>query len=164
MTKTAVFIDVDGVINHIDRYRQKWPGEPARFEANGFPIDIPAHVPALIRYLAREFDAYWLTTWREDANTWIAPKIGIDPLPVLTDGTNERHVGWKAEVAQAKASELFEAGYDEIFWIEDFYGDIPFIPDVQFVDTGRTTVLLPQHLPNRLLPRIWRGRSIEPVR
>lgn len=162
MTKTAVFIDVDGVINHLSL--TSWPGEADSFNANGFPIEIPAHVPALIRHLAREFDAYWLTTWRDEANNWIAPRLGIDPLPVITDGTGERHVAWKASVAQAKASELFEAGYDEIYWIEDFYGEIPFIPDVKFVDTGDWTVLRPQDLPDKLRPRVWRGRSIEPIR
>ncbi len=40
----------------------------------------PQHGP---RLAALSCELVWATTWMEDANTWIAPRIGLPPLPVV---------------------------------------------------------------------------------
>ncbi|WP_432025054.1 hypothetical protein [Streptomyces parvus] len=40
----------------------------------------PQHGP---RLTALPCELVWATTWMEDANTWVAPRIGLPPLPVV---------------------------------------------------------------------------------
>jgi hypothetical protein len=53
----------------------------------------PSHGQALLQ-LTDRYDLVWATTWREEANTFIAPVLGLPPLPVvdwpttLTPGPN----------------------------------------------------------------------------
>ncbi|WP_405472739.1 HAD domain-containing protein [Streptomyces canus] len=53
----------------------------------------PSHGQALLK-LTDRYDLVWATTWREEANTFIAPVLGLPPLPVvdwpttLTPGPN----------------------------------------------------------------------------
>jgi hypothetical protein len=53
----------------------------------------PAHGQALLK-LTGHYDLVWATTWREEANTFIAPVLGLPPLPfvdwptTLTPGPN----------------------------------------------------------------------------
>ncbi len=41
----------------------------------------PHHGPQL---LSLPFDLVWATTWEEEANTFIAPVLGLPELPYLT--------------------------------------------------------------------------------
>jgi hypothetical protein len=74
-----VLVDVDGVLNPFQSrtgdYRRHWvfPGGIAhRLLLN------PGHGPMLLE-LARASGAelVWATYWRDRANTWIAPRIGL---------------------------------------------------------------------------------------
>ncbi|MFF7549040.1 HAD domain-containing protein [Streptomyces canus] len=53
----------------------------------------PAHGQALLK-LTDRYDLVWATTWRHEANTFIAPVLGLPPLPfvdwptTLTPGPN----------------------------------------------------------------------------
>ncbi|MDH6489940.1 HAD domain-containing protein [Streptomyces sp. SAI-127] len=42
----------------------------------------PSHGQALLK-LTDRYDLVWATTWREEANTFIAPVLGLPPLPVV---------------------------------------------------------------------------------
>ncbi|MGX1475013.1 UNVERIFIED_CONTAM: hypothetical protein RKD50_003821 [Streptomyces canus] len=42
----------------------------------------PSHGQALLQ-LTDRYDLVWATTWREEANTFIAPVLGLPPLPVV---------------------------------------------------------------------------------
>ena len=42
----------------------------------------PSHGQALLK-LTDRYDLIWATTWREEANTFIAPVLGLPPLPVV---------------------------------------------------------------------------------
>lgn len=153
--KLMFYIDVDGVINALER--------PHNFQVDlvrckDYSIAIPEYMPELIQGLAAIGEIRWLTTWRESANEWIAPLMGIDAQPVITDGTDDRYVGWKPDAALPQAIADEAAGYD-IYWIEDF-GRVPFhrIFDVVTpinTDAAGESVLLPQHLPQRVTDALY---------
>ncbi|WP_405520178.1 HAD domain-containing protein [Streptomyces canus] len=42
----------------------------------------PSHGQSLLK-LTDRYDLVWATTWREEANTFIAPVLGLPPLPVV---------------------------------------------------------------------------------
>ena len=90
MTRPAprplLFLDVDGPLIPFggapQQYRT-WPTAPAP-QADGNPLLArinPGHGPHL-RALACEL--VWATTWMADANQYIAPRLGLPPLPVVT--------------------------------------------------------------------------------
>jgi HAD domain in Swiss Army Knife RNA repair proteins len=77
-----VLVDVDGVLNparsHAPGYRGQWvfpAGLAHRLLLN------PSHGPMLTE-LAEVADAelVWATYWRNRANTWVAPRVGLPPL------------------------------------------------------------------------------------
>ncbi|GGT85260.1 hypothetical protein GCM10010272_32520 [Streptomyces lateritius] len=110
-----LFLDVDGPLIPFgaspERYRTYPPGPEAR-EGGSNPllarID-PEHGP---RLAALPCDLVWATSWMDDANECVAPRIGLSPLPVVTwpepsdvDERDERNglhwktralVGWAA--------------------------------------------------------------------
>jgi hypothetical protein len=77
-----VLVDVDGVLNpsrsQVPGYRQQWvfPGGLARRLLLN-----PSHGP-MLSDLAEVTGAelVWATYWRNRANTWIAPRVGLPPL------------------------------------------------------------------------------------
>lgn len=89
--RPLVLIDVDGVLNpsltaaeRRRRYhRDGWRNYRADV-AMGFRLFLnPAHGPMLER-LARDTGAElaWGSTWEDDANVHVAPRLGLPPLPV----------------------------------------------------------------------------------
>ncbi|MEX2278864.1 MAG: hypothetical protein WEA76_02115, partial [Acidimicrobiia bacterium] len=118
---------------------------------------IPDFMPHLIQSIAAAAEIHWCTTWRERANTDIAPLLGVGPFPVVTDGTDSRWVDWKAASAYRVASDAIAAGR-RVIWIEDFYGEIPeseMPSEVEYVDTAEVSggaVLIPELVPDGLLP------------
>lgn len=137
---TVIFLDVDGVINHLpsgERWNHMPPGMTTR-RVRGFRIRWPEWMPSLVQYLVANHDVVWLTTWREEANIHLAPLLGIDPLPVIDDGTGERIVDWKAPTAAPIAQAFLDAG-KRVVWVEDFYRQPPYYvmpKGVEFVDTS----------------------------
>lgn len=157
--KSLVLLDIDGVINDLNSL----VGRPVAqqydvnvVESNGYDVHIPAFMPGLIQRLVDNCEVHWLSTWRERANDEIAEALGIDPLPVVTDGGDARNVRWKPAAAYDVAEAALGEGR-EVWWIEDFYNDIPanYMPEgVQFVDTATRAVypvLMPEMVPSHLL-------------
>ncbi len=161
--KPLVLLDVDGVVNDLSSlysshhaYGAPEPNyEVSLVKSHGHVVHIPEFMPGLIQALVENTQVMWLTTWREKANDEIVEALGIGKLPVVTDGGNSRYVSWKPAAASLEASIALKAGR-EVWWIEDFYGDIPVseMPDgVKFIDTAATTefpVLLPYMVPSLL--------------
>ncbi|WP_371621645.1 hypothetical protein OG245_01130 [Streptomyces sp. NBC_01116] len=90
MTPTAprppLFLDVDGPLipfGATSRPHPTYGTAPGTPGTGANPllnrID-PRHGP---RLAALPCELVWATTWREDANAWIAPRIGLPPLPVV---------------------------------------------------------------------------------
>lgn len=97
MTRPLLLIDVDGPLNPyvatpntMNKFNRKNPDK--RFEAHkllNFKVRLtPWHGEELTR-LADLYDLYdlydlvWCTTWEHDANSLIAPRIGLTELPVI---------------------------------------------------------------------------------
>jgi hypothetical protein len=145
-----VLLDIDGVVNDGAMLRaiRTAPDPEARAErlgiklitSHGHRVAIPRYMPGLIQALVDECEVWWCTTWRQRANDEIATHLGIEPLPVIDDGTQSTGVAWKA----AAAKSLIEAARTDgraVVWIEDFNGALPDIDGVTFIDTGPQGVL-----------------------
>lgn len=137
--RPLVLLDVDGVINDLNSARRAATiGNELHFVSHGFPVVMPPHMPVLIQWLCSVAEVHWCTTWRHRANDDIARHLGIPVLPVVDDGTDDRHVGWKAAAAHDLAAAALAEGR-RVLWIEDFYDDPPVdeMPmGVEFLDTA----------------------------
>lgn len=159
MNNYAVFLDVDGVINSIQHLYSggniEFASETKSHPLNGYNVWIPAYMPELIQAIYKSTDLYWLTTWRDNANEYVSPALGIPTdIPVIDDGTRRRSPDWKFNACRNLARELSEKG-QTIYWIEDFSGlvDTSLKQYLTYIDTDRHDegVLLPQHLPESFL-------------
>lgn len=141
-TKTPrplVLLDVDGVINDLGAlYELPDTTTHHVVRSHGFRVVVPRYMPVLIQWLCSVADVHWCTTWRHRANDEIADHLGIPTLPVVDDGTQDRHTGWKAAAARDLAATALSEGR-RVLWIEDFYGDVPrseMPKGVEFLDTA----------------------------
>lgn len=138
-----VLLDVVGVINYFDAVlavriahdpeamAKDWDVD--MIESHGLLVAIPRYMGELVRALAAATEVWWCTTWRHRANDEIAAHLGIEPLPVIDDGTDVRTVWWKEEAARGLVAEAVASGRT-VFWIEDFAGDVPGLEGVVYVD------------------------------
>lgn len=128
--RTLVLLDLDGVINDLYALETRttdFPEDGYRcevVESHGYQIYIPDYMPDLIQRLVADNDVWWLTTWREWANEEVREHLGIDPLPVITDGQQTRSTDWKCDAALDFVTNACLDGR-EVVWIEDFYGYTP---------------------------------------
>jgi hypothetical protein len=121
-TAAAVLLDVDGVLNPARR-------APGFRRHQAFPVGMvlklwlnPDH-GRMLRELTTETGAelVWATYWRDHANQWIAPRVGlpslrfvpIPPYPNADDGAGPTLGGWKARSVAAWA------GPRPFVWFED---------------------------------------------
>lgn len=136
--RPLVLLDVDGVINDLKCLGGDVPDDYDVVRSNGYKVYVPHHMPALVQWLCSVAEVHWCTTWRDRANHEIARHLGIGPLLVVDDGTDDRHVDWKAAAAFSLAQNALDSGR-RVVWIEDFYDDAPVhsMPvGVEFVDTA----------------------------
>jgi len=122
LSRPLVLVDVDGVLN------------PARHEAPGyrshwvFPAGLahrlllnPSHGPMLIE-LADQTGAelVWATYWRNRANTWVAPRIGLPPLRFVPIPRRHKIGAGRSSLGSWKARHVAAwAGPRPFVWLED---------------------------------------------
>ncbi|MFD2691147.1 HAD domain-containing protein [Streptomyces phyllanthi] len=160
-SRPLLYLDVDGPLNPYaakptrrpDGYtthRMKPPGwiamHPGAWTASVKPLRVwlnPGHGGRLLE-LSDRYDLVWATTWREDANDFIAPVLGLPELPVVPwptmhdaapDGTF-----WKTRHLVAHAEGRPFA------WVDDELGD----RDRTFVHAHHTGPALLHHVDARL--------------
>lgn len=156
--KPIVLLDVDGVINDLWAlaHRNNLPADEYEvFQAGVYTIFMPVYMPALIQHLVHVAEVHWCTTWRDRANDEIRKRLGIPPLPVITDESGHRDAWWKPAAAQAVVETALGEGR-EVFWIEDFDGAYQkgvMWDQVKFIDTALTRY--------RLDPRLLDGTVLE---
>lgn len=111
--RPLLLIDVDGVLNPFAS-RETRTGFTL-YQLAGFPVRLnPAHGTAL-RALADRFDLVWATTWEDQANALIGPRVGLPHLPVIHFDF-QRHDGAKwPDVARF-------VGDRPVCWLEDAPG------------------------------------------
>ncbi|MEO3863748.1 HAD domain-containing protein [Acrocarpospora sp. B8E8] len=83
-----VLLDVDGVLNPSRRSSLAWRRYTGIVDGEPYKILLdPRHGPQLLT-MARECGAelVWATTWEEQANDEISPRIGLPRLPVIPIG------------------------------------------------------------------------------
>ncbi|MFG2227288.1 HAD domain-containing protein [Streptomyces sp. NPDC048644] len=123
--RPILFLDVDGPLN-------PWRADPERIERAGYrtlamrPTGWEPPVPALLvrldprhgpLLLALGFRLVWATTWKADANTWIAPVLGLPDLPYVEWPPLGRDDG---EEVHWKTRRLVEVAAGRPFaWVDD---------------------------------------------
>ncbi|SME94382.1 hypothetical protein [Streptomyces sp. Amel2xC10] len=170
-----LLIDVDGPLNPYAAKPQRRPEgyTTHRMRPRGWddpgrkPLRVwldPAHGAAL---RALPFELVWATTWEADANTWIAPRIGLPELP---------YIAWDPRPAEAPPAGIFWktrrvvswAAGRPFAWIDDEITD----RDREFVADHHPGPALLHHVDPRrgLLPydfarlAAWAGAPRGPVR
>lgn len=121
--RPALLLDVDGVLNPYDA-----PERPAGYEEHRYQPGLlwgpdglrvwlnPQH-GAMLTTFAREhgLELVWATTWEQQANAWIAPRVGLGELPVIRFGTG-------AVVKRPKVRDW--AGERPLAWIDDMFTEV----------------------------------------
>ncbi|GIH94970.1 HAD domain-containing protein [Planobispora siamensis] len=129
-TRPLLMLDVDGPLNP---YAAKPNRRPAGYTTHRMrpagwddprlrPLRVwlnPGHGPAL---LALPYELVWATTWREEANVWIAPRIGLPRLPVVE--WREPHTAGGGDGVHWKTRQIVEWARGRAFaWVDDEIGD-----------------------------------------
>ncbi|MFI6420369.1 hypothetical protein ACIBG6_23590 [Streptomyces sp. NPDC050842] len=106
MTAPLLFLDVDGPLIPFGARERPYPTYP--------PVPSPSVSPLLVRLdpaqgarlAALPYELVWATTWEEDANAWVAPRLGLPALPLVPwpDGPEEPGVHWKVPALVAWAA------------------------------------------------------------
>lgn len=159
--RPVILLDVDGVLHdRAARDQIRMSDDPDALAArlgvtivvsHGRKLAIPHYMAGLVQHLVATAEVWWCTTWRRRANDDLPGYLGIDPLPVIDDGTRAVGLEWKAEAARP----LVEAARHQgrcVYWIEDFDGTYPDTPGVTYIDTAGTGILTPSDLPTPLRP------------
>lgn len=140
MPRPVLYLDVDGPLNphspdpdHTppgftahrmtpDSWIVQHPGTP-RDEIKPLRVLLnPAHGPRLAAF-QDEFELIWATAWGDDANTFIAPVIGLPRLPVViwpdgSDGPPKRLPGPGGELWKTTHLVAHAAGRP-FAWLDD---------------------------------------------
>ncbi|MGW2839948.1 hypothetical protein ACWCWD_19400 [Streptomyces sp. NPDC001493] len=129
-TKPLLLIDIDGPLNpymalagarNPEGYR-RLRMRPTGWEmGQGLPVLLnPAHGGELLA-LADRYELVWATTWKDEANEWVGPPLGLPPLPFVdwpvVGGTAGDGVFWKTPHVVAYAAGRPFA------WIDDEVGE-----------------------------------------
>lgn len=128
MSRPLLLLDVDGPLNP----HEATPAErPAAYQRHALVPDgwtaerplwvwlNPEHGPLLLRFAAEhDVELVWATTWEHDANTMIAPLIGLPQLPVI-EWPYEADDRWKFGPV------LAYAGTRALAWLDDDFRRFP---------------------------------------
>ncbi|MFE0581247.1 hypothetical protein [Streptomyces sp. NPDC058874] len=121
--KPLLLIDVDGPLNPYAARAQRRPAgySTHRMRPTGWsekerakPLRVwlnHGHGPELIA-LAKAYELVWATTWKDEANDWIGPLLGLPRLPF---------VDWPVMHGRAPAGTFWKTQY-----ILEYAGERPF--------------------------------------
>ncbi|MEU9030438.1 HAD domain-containing protein [Streptomyces sp. NPDC048383] len=130
--KPLLLIDVDGPLNPYAARPQRRPegysthrmrptGWRESESARPLRVWLNHDHGAELRALAESYELVWATTWKDEANDWIGPPLGLPRLPFVDwpqmHGRAPRGTFWKTQYV------LEYAGGREFAWIDDDIGD-----------------------------------------
>ncbi|MDT0410546.1 MULTISPECIES: HAD domain-containing protein [Streptomyces] len=135
--KPFLFLDVDGPLNPFAAAHRRLPGYLTRaVRPAGWawtePLELrlnPAHGERL-RALAGRYELAWASTWEAEANTYVAPELGLPALPYVhwpTRTAGPDGTFWKLrEVVAHAAGRPFawvddEVGPSDRAWVNGHY-------------------------------------------
>lgn len=115
--RPLLFLDVDGPLLPFGGSPQRGPGKTA-----GAPHLARLRVDAGSRLAKLPCTLVWATTWLEDANTEIAPRLGLPGLPVVAwpepTGVQEREDQWFGLCWKTRTLVRWAAGRP-FAWVDD---------------------------------------------
>lgn len=141
--KPVLFLDVDGTLNLIPKRRGERPeSEWTDLTLHDVGSDVLASTPAAprgpfpmwfsramaLRLSALDVELRWLTTWADEANTKLSPKLGFPTDLVVQAQPNWDDYYWKFHAVKA----FVEFEQRPVIWIDDDAID----PDVRAVAKG----------------------------
>ncbi|MFC4059932.1 HAD domain-containing protein [Planomonospora corallina] len=125
--RPLLLLDVDGPLNPYaaeprpDGYTAHLM-RPLGWEDQPGPLRVllnPGHGAAL---LALPYELVWATTWRHEANAWIAPRLGLPCLPVVE--WHELHWAARGDGVHWKTRQLVDWADGRAFaWVDDEIGE-----------------------------------------
>ncbi|MGA5809275.1 HAD domain-containing protein [Streptomyces cellulosae] len=114
-----LFLDVDGPLIP---FGSPHPSPPAATADDGNPLLARLDPTLGARLLALGCSLVWATTWMEEANEVVAPRLGLPRLPVLdwpeADEPGPRGMHWKTR------SLVEWAGGRPFVWVDDEIGAV----------------------------------------
>ncbi|MFI5755753.1 HAD domain-containing protein [Streptomyces sp. NPDC051569] len=134
--KPLLLIDIDGPLNPYEALAGPTPEGYTKHRTRPSGWTWPEPLPVLLNpghgaellALADRYDLVWATTWKDDANEWIGPRLGLPELPYIdwprTRGKAPRGTFWKTRyVLEYAAGRPFAWIDDEITaydrdWVE----------------------------------------------
>lgn len=129
MSKTIVYIDVDGVINSFNEYRQTtgWLGEWKKEKVGKYWIHWYTDLVEELNKLSKmeNVEVKWLTTWQDKAASDLSPALGIEGQfwdvlyhdPSAGEHLFYRHNGWWKLNAIIRDVAIHKP--EKIVWIDD---------------------------------------------
>lgn len=127
--RSLVLLDVDGVVHDaaardVLRFSDNPESQATALgvvavHVFGRLLALPTYMPILIQSLVAVAEVHWCTTWKARANEGLCTPLGIDPLPVVDDGTGDIGFEWKVRASRELVSDALDAGRS-VFWVEDF--------------------------------------------
>ncbi|WP_327366341.1 hypothetical protein [Streptomyces sp. NBC_01217] len=90
--KPLLLIDIDGPLNpYVALADRRIPHGYARHRMRPVGWDYGPALPVLLNpdhgrallALAGRYELVWATTWKDEANVWIGPHLGLPPLPYI---------------------------------------------------------------------------------
>ncbi|MBW5485700.1 hypothetical protein [Streptomyces bambusae] len=149
--KPLLLIDVDGPLNpYAAKPHRRPPGYTThRMRPTGFtdrPLRVwlnPGHGAGLLA-LAELYELVWATTWKDEANDWIGPHLGLPRLPYVD--WPEMH-GWAPRGTFWKTQYVLEYAAGRPFaWIDDDVTDL----DRAYVDQRHPAHALLRYVDERV--------------
>jgi hypothetical protein len=111
MEKPLLLIDVDGVLNPTASRSSLEHLGFRRYSLQGYRVYLNRQHGDWLNSLSDRFELTWATTWEDDANRDIGPRIGLPRLPVI-------NFDWQNSISKVPSIKAF-VGDRAFAWIDD---------------------------------------------